>query len=281
MSSSIKFKNPFKRFMKDKQSAQAEAPPKPAEPKQEEVAAHQAALDTPELPKQVDEKTISNNPYIQSINLYQSLYGGVYRSLQSARRLNKWFLGIILFLLVSVVYLGGQSKIIPYVTNIQDGQIIYGELMQQSNFERYKNQFKAYFLEKFIQSARTVSSDAGVNSSDRRQAYALVRDNASEQLSSFYDRHEPNIIGASETKEVHINYLYPMANTDNAMEAGWTEITHQAKTGKITGRQAYKGVFIYTFATPSQSMDILRRNPFGFYVTSFHWTSLTSIQGVN
>ncbi len=265
----VKFKNPFK--------------PKGA-PSQPKSADTNTSTPKPSGIKEAtfkEDENTTNNPYLQSVNLYQSLYGGVLKSLHHARRLNKWLMGIIVFLLISVVYLGGQSKIEPYVTVVQNDHILYGELMKPASFERYRAQFIAFFLQKYIEASRTVSSDGAINSADRRQAFALVRDNATTQLEDFYRESDPNQIGSENTIEVDVSYMSPLANTDNVLQAGWTETIRQAKTGKVISVRHFKGTFAYKFDKPSQNMDFLKLNPFGFYITSFSWTAISSLNGVN
>lgn len=214
----------------------------------------------------------SMNPYIESHKLYNDLYGGVKDQYRRSRRLNFVLSGLIGVALIGMISLATQSKIIPYVVQVQNGQVIYGGLANQSNVSEVKG-MSLYFLKRFISAARSVSVDGNQQLALEREGFALTQGAATQQLQDWYDQLDPFKLASEQTRNINLNFINHV--TENTFNAGWTEVSRDSSTGIILSTQHFTGTFTMIWSKPSQSTTILDYNPFGFYITHFSWTEVS------
>ncbi len=215
---------------------------------------------------------IANNPYLQSRLLWQDMYGGAERHYRASRKLNQRLLILLGIAILGVIYIGAQSKYVPYVVQMQDGQVVYSGAAQSSNFNNLKPGIATYFIQEFIKSARSVSTDGFIEKNKQKRSYALTQGASTKELSDFFDSRDPFALAKKESISVQIHFVNKLPN--NVFRVGWSEIARDSTSGSIVGTTNYTGEFTYKFAAPAQSQFILQNNPFGFYITNISWTGV-------
>ncbi len=216
--------------------------------------------------------TIDNNPYLQSRALWLDLYGSAEERYAKSRKLNGRLLILVGLCILGTLYIGSKSKFIPYVVEMESGQVIYTGAAESSNFDSMKPTLARYFIQNFITSARSISVDGYIEKNNQKTAFAFTHDVATTELNDFYEQNDPYQIVGKRTISVDINYVNSLPN--NAFEVGWTEISRDSQNGQIISEERYVGEFDVKWDKPSQNEFILQSNPFGFYVTNISWTGV-------
>lgn len=215
---------------------------------------------------------IENNPYLQSRALWLDIYGNAEERYKKSRKLNFRLLILVGLCILGIIYIGSQSKFIPYVVQMQDGQVIYTGAASSSNFDTMKPALAKFFIQEFVKSSRSVSVDGYIEKNNQKKAYALTQNAATTELNDFYKENDPYQIVEKRTISVKINYVNSLPN--NAFQVGWTEVSRDSQTGQMLSTEQYIGEFDFTWDKPSQDEFILQSNPFGFYVTNISWTGV-------
>ena len=215
---------------------------------------------------------IDNNPYLQSRALWQDIYGNAKMRYRQSRKLNFRLLILVGLCIVGMIYIGSQSKYIPYVVQVQNGQVIYTGAASRSNFNGMKPALAKFFIQDFITSARAVSVDGYIEKNNQKKAYALTQGAATTELSTLFKARDPYTIVKKRTISVSVNYVNQLPN--QAFRVGWTEISRDSQSGQMLYQKQFIGEFNFKWDTPSQSEFILQNNPFGFYVTNVSWTGV-------
>lgn len=226
--------------------------------------------------KEVDSKKakgIEDNPYLQSRALWNDLYGSEQEKHRKSRRLNFVLTGLLALAILGNIYVASESKFIPYVVEVQNGQIIYTGVAEHSNFATMKSALAGYFIQEFVKSSRSVSVDGYIEKSLQKKAFALTSGAATTELAELFKKNDPYTIVKKRTISIQINYVNLLPDSP-AFQVGWTEISRDSRTGNTLFKKHFVGQFDFAWKSPSQSEVILENNPFGFYVTNISWTGV-------
>lgn len=215
---------------------------------------------------------INNNPYLQSRALWLDIYGNAEDRYEKSRKLNFRLLLLVGLCILGIIYIGIQSKYIPYVVQVQNGQVIYTGAASSSNFDTMKPALSKFFIQDFVKSARAVSVDGYIEKSNQKKAYALTQGAATTELDNFFKTRDPYTVVDKRTISISVNYVNQLPN--HAFQVGWTEISRDSQSGQMLYQKQFVGEFDFTWNTPSQNEFILQNNPFGFYVTNISWTGV-------
>lgn len=215
---------------------------------------------------------LANNPYLQSRQLWMDIYGNSETRYQQSRRLNGGLLLLIAFCMVGMFFIGSESKFIPYVVEVQDGQVIYTGAAQSSNFDTMKSSLAKFFIQDFVQASRSVSVDGFIQNMNQKKSYALTKSAGTTELADFYQTRDPYDVVKKRTVSVTINYVNQLPN--NVFQVGWTEVSRDSGTGNTLYSEHYVGEFDFNWDKPSKNEFILQNNPFGFYITNISWTGV-------
>lgn len=215
---------------------------------------------------------IDNNPYLQSRALWLDMYGNAEQRYRKARQINCRLLILVGLCILGIIYIGAQSKYIPYVVQVQNGQVIYTGAANSSNFETMKPTLAKFFIQNFVKSARAVSVDGYIEKNNQKTAYALTQGAATTELDNFFKDRDPYSIVKKRTISINVNYVNQLPN--HAFQVGWTERSRDSQSGQALYQEKFVGEFDFTWNAPSQNEFILQNNPFGFYVTNISWTGV-------
>ncbi|MBN1683990.1 MAG: type IV secretion system protein [Gammaproteobacteria bacterium] len=217
---------------------------------------------------------INHNPYLQSRALWLDIYGDAESRYRKSRRLNFYLLTAMCLCILGIIYMGSKSKFIPYLVELKDGLVVHAEVAKNSNFSTVQPKLATFFIQEFIQSARSVSVDGYIEKNYQQKAYAFTQGPGTTELNAFYKAHDPYEIVKKRTISVSINYVNRLPT--QAFQVGWMEISHDSQTGDLLSQKRYVGEFEFKWDKPSQSTFILKHNPFGFYITNISWTGVAS-----
>lgn len=210
-------------------------------------------------------------------------YRDRYHDLAAARR--NWQLVALFallldgFLSVGLFYQAARSRISPYVVEVDrlGHAMAFGPAVE---LKAPEERFYRYALSSWIVAARTVYGPEDVEPQRRaaNTAYAYVRGEAAQRLTSYYSTHNPILLSRDRTVSVEIrSVLKTGADARGATfwELEWVE-SHRGRGGSSLERQLWRAS-ARTLLDPPRTSDTVLLNPLGLYLVSFDWT-LTSTQ---
>lgn len=226
--------------------------------------------------KMTDKKTEKKNPYLDAARAWNDYFA----SLTGAR--NIWLafafvsLCIALAAVAGVIYIGGQSKYIPYVIEVDKlGHVQYEGVIPQYHARDAK--VIQLLLMDFVTDLRGVTLDAQLQKQflDRLYAKMLKSSNALKKVSDYFTSgdHNPLVRGRKVTVGVTVTSLIPMTEETYSIE--WIETVRDNANGLVASTSNYKGNFTLEFRDMGDALlEDIRKNPLGLYVKDFSFQQL-------
>jgi type IV secretory pathway TrbF-like protein len=127
-------------------------------------------------------------------------------------------------------------------------------------------------LRQFVRNVRSVSSDRHVTERWWRDAVAMCAGRCGQLLDEYVrDGGNPMLRMQRETLTVEITATVPISA--GVMQIDWREKARDV-TGNLDRDTLWRGIFQTQQRTPT-SVDELRDNPLGLFVTEFHWDEVS------
>ncbi len=218
----------------------------------------------------------SPNPYLSARRTWNDLMQAQVASRRS------WELIAILCLLIAlasvggIVYVGSQSKFIPFLYHVdsQGHALAIGPVEMASPADP---RVLAATIGEFIANARLVTVDAALQRKAVYQVYAMLseQDPATSKMNQWMNGTEdsnPFTRAEKETVTVDISTVLPQ--TPDTWEVTWLESVWDRKGEVKTQPVPMRALVTIYRAEPSATVteDELRRNPLSVYVRDFSWS---------
>ena len=233
-----------------------------------------ASQQTVEKAEKEREKRLKNaprNPFLDARSEWNNVNGSVLASRQA------WMVTAILALLVTLasvagmIYIGSQSKIMPFVVEVDKAGTVIGGGTVDMN-PKASDRVKQAFVASFITQARMITPDITL----LRRAVEFVRDTVRQgdpayvKLSEYWQNNPPNIRAEKELVEVQI--VSTLAASESTWEVEWVEIS-RARDGTLQSRTPMRALVTIT-SDPSRITNtaLMRKNPLGLFVTDINWS---------
>ncbi len=242
--------------------------PKNAEAGKKEA---QQAVEKAEAAKQKRIKNAPRNPFLEARSEWNAVNGAALAGRQA------WMIVALLSLLVAlasvagVIHIGSQSKIMPYVVEVDKAGTVVGGGTLDMN-PKASDRVKQSFVASFITQARMITPDITL----LRRAVEFVRDTVRQgdpayvKLSEYWQNNPPNIRAEKELVEVQI--VSTLAASESTWEVEWVEIS-RARDGTLQSRTPMRALVTIT-SDPSRITNtaLMRKNPLGLFVTDINWS---------
>jgi type IV secretory pathway TrbF-like protein len=209
----------------------------------------------------------ADSPFVAAKREWNERYGDY---IAQARN---WRLAAILSLIISVtlaagtIWLAGQSKLVPYVVEVDKLGASIAVARADRTTVPNESLIRAQ-LANFVRDARSVSSDPIAERATLTRVYSFIGITAKPYLDDWYRTHSPFEAAASHTVAVTIDAVLPQSPTTYQVE--WTEDQRDLNGGHI-GSSHWVGQLTVGINPPTDEATILR-NPVGIYVTQLSWT---------
>lgn len=168
-----------------------------------------------------------------------------------------------------LVYLGSLPKQVLYVVERDRfNNVAYaGPAKPREMSDEAWTQIKVDSLKRFIEEARTVTTDRTAAEKNWDKAFSHVGDGstAKAKLSEWFDKHDP-IQRATNGETVEFNYKTFDVEGANTYGIWWQEITRKA--GQIASDRVYRARIVYAMKIPS-SAAAKAENPVGVLATDY------------
>ena len=217
-----------------------------------------------------------DNPYLAARRSWNDHVGGVVASRQLWQVVALLSLLIALASVGGMVYIGSQSRFVPYVVEVDK----LGQAMAVAPAQRtapVDARVVHAAVASFITDLRTVTPDVALQRKAVFRAYAMLSSSdaatakANEWLNGTEDS-SPFKRAARETVSTEIVSVIPQ--TPDTWQVDWVE-TVRDRQGVMKAQPARMRalVTVYTVpATPQTTEEQVRNNPLGIYVRDFSWS---------
>lgn len=207
----------------------------------------------------------AESPYVSARREWNERYGDYVARARNWRWAACAALVVALVLAIGVVWQAAQSKVVPYVVEVDK----LGDAVAVARADRaapadvrvVKAQLAAWIVD-----VRSISSDPLAQKAALSRAYALTAATATTFLNDYYRQHAP--FGQPRTAAVSVDAVLPISNQTYQIQ--WTEGARDLQ-GRDIGTTHWLASVTVAFDPPSDERGILT-NPLGLYMTGISWT---------
>jgi len=204
-------------------------------------------------------------PYLSARREWNERYGDYIARARNWRGAAFASLALCGVLAVGVVWQASQSKVVPYVVELDK----LGDAVAVGRADRAAPAdvriIKAE-LAAWITAVRTISSDSVAEKGALSRAYALVGSSATTFLNDYYRQHTP--FGQTRVVAVSVDAVLPMS--ERTYQVQWSEDVRDLQ-GRAIGTTHWIASLTTALDPPTDERGILN-NPIGLYVTGISWT---------
>jgi type IV secretion system protein VirB5 len=206
-----------------------------------------------------------DNPYLSARREWNERYGDYIARARSWRWAAFAALFVSLVLAISVVWQAAQSKVVPYVVEVDK----LGEAIAVARADRatttdvrvVKAQLAAWIVD-----VRSVSSDPLAQKSELSRSYAMSAATATLFLNDYYRQHSP--FGQPRIVAVSVDAVLPVSQQTYQLQ--WSEDARDLQGRDLATTHGLASVTV-ALDPPTDERGILS-NPLGLYVTGISWT---------
>lgn len=205
-------------------------------------------------------------PFQKAAQVWDERMGSTLAQARAWRALAFGTLGLSGLLAAGIGYIGAQNRIVPYIVEVGETGAVRGIAPADAHYSLSDAQI-AWFLSRFIQDVRSVSSDGVVVRKDWLEAYGYVSGEAATFLSDEARRADPLQRVGHATVAVTVDSV--VRASASSFQIKWTEVSFE--DGAQSGTQHWTALATIQLQPP-RNPDVLRRNPLGLYITAFAWS---------
>lgn len=218
----------------------------------------------------------TDNPYLNARRSWNDHVGALVSSRQAWQLLGLMSLLIVLAAVGGLVYVGSQSKFVPYVVEVDKlGQPLAIAPAQRADAADARVVHAA--VAAFIGDLRLVTPDVALQRKAVFRVYSMLSpgDPATLKANEWLNGSEeasPFKRAARETVSTEILSVLPQ--TPDTWQVDWMETTRDRQgVAKEAPQRMRALVTVYTVAaTPKTTEEQLRNNPLGIYARDFSWS---------
>ncbi|MEY3202202.1 MAG: hypothetical protein RIR70_1752 [Pseudomonadota bacterium] len=227
-------------------------------------------------PNPIDAKRAEENPYLAARRTWNEHVGSVVSQRQTWQVIGILALLITLSAVAGMIYIGSQSKFIPYVVQVDKlGQTLASGPVSATDKADPRVVHAA--LAEWTNCARLVTPDAALQRKCVFKVYSMLAPNdpATPKMNEWFNgtpESSPFKRAANEMAGIEIKTVIPQ--TPDTWQVEWVETTRD-RQGVVKGQPVTWRTLITTYtaeSTPQTTDEQLRNNPLGIYVRDFSWS---------
>ncbi|MGA7201408.1 MAG: conjugal transfer protein TrbF [Candidatus Cybelea sp.] len=204
-------------------------------------------------------------PYLSARREWNERYGDYIARARTWRWAAFGAIAVALALAIGVVWQGAQSKVVPYVVEVNK----LGDAVAVARADRaapvdvrvIKAQLAAWIVD-----VRSVSSDPLAQKAALGRSYAMTAATATLFLNDYYRQHSP--FNQNRTVAVSVDAVLPISTQTYQIQ--WSEDGRDLQ-GRALATTHWLASVIVAFDPPTDERGVLS-NPLGLYVTGISWT---------
>lgn len=179
-------------------------------------------------------------------------------------------LGIAGFCCFGMFVMGTQSKIVPYV--VQVDKLGSALPVQRADIATSPSTpiIRAQ-LAHWIECVRSLYQDRGAIRTNSLHAYEMIRksDPAFNELNAYFTENDPFKRAENEGVSVEVSTAMPISG--DTWQVQWLEKVHNGK-GELVSTTPMQANITIAISTPTTE-DTLKKNPEGIYIKNFNWST--------
>jgi type IV secretion system protein VirB5 len=217
----------------------------------------------------------SQNPYLDARRVWNSQIDRAFGNQHVWQLVAIASLLVALAAVVGVVYIGSQSKFVPYVIEVDKlGDSVAVGPAQLAG--RADPRVVRASLAAFISSARLVTPDLDLQRKAIFTAFGMLhsKDPATQKMTEFLgDESDTSPFKRATKVTVNCDGFTVLPITDNAWQVEWQETTRD-RDGGLAGKPISMRATVEVYFDPPGAdarQDVIQRNPLGIYVRDFSW----------
>jgi type IV secretion system protein TrbF len=216
------------------------------------------------------------HPYLNARRTWNSHVGTLIASRTLWQAMALISLLVALAAVGGVVYIGSQSKFVPYVVEVNK----LGEAMAvapASQAAKLDQRVVRSAVAEFITNARIVSPDIAMQRRAIFKLYALMQSNsaATRKMTAYLNGNpETNPFKRAEKMTANVEIVSAIPQTAATWQVDWVE-TLRTRKGETLGKPYRMRALLNVDARglpPDTDEEQLRLNPLGIYVTDYSWS---------
>ena len=209
------------------------------------------------------------NPYVEARREWNERYGDYIHQAQHWR-LMAIISGMVALIAVSgVAYIGAQSKIVPYVVEVDKLGTVAAVARAEHPAQVDQRVVKAY-LARFVADWRTVTIDRQAQKGAIDRIYAMLPSGsvALAKLNDYFKANNPFTVASKRSVSVAVTNLLPIS--ERTWQVEWQEVIRDSR-GEIQSNVRMKASILVGI-TPPIDENLMLINPLGVYVTDVNWS---------
>ena len=220
-----------------------------------------------------EEKPLDDNPYLNARRTLNEANGALIQSR------HMWQAAALLALMIAigavggVIYIGSQSKFVPYVVEID--KLGQAAVHRADRAAVVDERVVHATLASFVQNVRMVSFDRNVQNAAIWRVFALLQsgDAATNKITEFMKDPKTSPTQRATENSVGVEISSVLRQTDETWEINWVEQVWN-RQGVRMEQFRMRGLATIYFVPPATTTteEEIRRNPLGLYVRDFTWS---------
>jgi type IV secretion system protein VirB5 len=227
--------------------------------------------------KRISADTATENPYLNAQRTWNSHVGSLVASRTVWQMIGIISLLIVLSSVGGMIYIGSQSKFIPYVVEVDKlGEAVAAGPVARAS--KVDERIVRVAVSDFITNARLVTPDIALQRKAVLQVYSMLNGGtpASNKMTAFLNGNpDMNPFKRAATQTVNADIVSIIPQTANTWQVDWTETVRERKSGATVGQPYRMRALVTVTVRPElagASEEQMRMNPLGIYVSDYAWS---------
>lgn len=205
-------------------------------------------------------------PYQKAAQLWDERIGSARVQARNWRLMAFGCLGLAMGLAATLAWQSGQSRIIPYVVEIDRLGEARAVAPATSAYQATDAQV-AFYLGRVITNTRSLSTDPVLVRQNWLAAYDFVADRAALFLNEYAKTSDP--FGRIGTSSVTVQVTSIVRASDLSFQVKWTEQIYER--GSLVRTERWTSILAVSLRPP-RTPEALARNPLGVTITAIDWS---------
>ena len=214
-------------------------------------------------------------PYQAAAQVWDERLGSARVQAKNWRLIAFGCLGLALLMAASLVWQSGQSRVTPYVVEVDHAGQVHAVGAALTPYKPTDAQI-AYHVARFITDVRALSIDPIVVRQDWLEAYAYTTGRGAAVLNDYARAHDPFAHIGQDSISVEVTSVVRVSEA--SFQVRWTE--QHYNQGTPIGIEHWTAMLTLVMQTP-RTVQQVRRNPLGIYINGLSWSrDLDATEGV-
>jgi type IV secretion system protein VirB5 len=205
-------------------------------------------------------------PYQRAAQVWDARMGDALVRAKNWRLMAFGSLTLSISLAGGMIWQAGQSRIVPYVIELEADGSARAVRVAASNYHPTDAQI-AFHLATFIQNIRSLSTDPIIVRKSWLRAYDYATARAANTLNDYARDNDPFARVGERTVSVEVTSV--VRASQSSFQIRWFERVYT--NGSLSRIDRWTGVFAVIVEQPRDA-DTLRKNPLGIYVHDINWS---------